>query len=134
MRSVRSSYDGGAGGERAVVGPAASPKNKTLGAGQRQQHEQMIHELHQRHQQQQQQQQQQLYSQSSSIDPALLQQLLLKMQEMEQGLYADAAAIDSFPIFNDIVQPISAPQAGRYGRGARCSLPWAVAAAVYCGC
>jgi hypothetical protein len=91
VRSVRSSYDGAAGGERVAAAPVASPKTKASAAGQRQQHEQMIHELHQRHQQQQ-----QLYSQPSSIDPALLQQLLLKMQEMEQGLYANSTASDSF--------------------------------------
>jgi hypothetical protein len=103
--------------------PVALANSKSLGTGQRQQHEHMIHELQQRHNQQQ-QQQQQLYSQPSSIDPALLQQLLLKMQEMEQGLCVNAALVVFFPRLTTNSQSFGAPQAGRDGRGANVICHW----------
>ncbi len=109
----------GAGG-RGVSG-LASPSRVSFSSPQRQQqqqqqqrHEHMIQESHQH-----QVQQHQLYSQSSAVDPALLQQLLQKMQEMERGLCVDARLSLLFTSrgfgyvyeCNAVLQPLCSPQA-----------------------
>jgi hypothetical protein len=104
-------------GGRGVSG-LASPSRVSFSSPQRQQqqqqqqrHEHMIQESHQH-----QVQQHQLYSQSSAIDPALLQQLLQKMQEMERGLCVDALLFTA-RVFgydyecNAVLQPLCSPQA-----------------------
>ncbi len=86
---MRGSFDAGAWSAGHVMSPAASPNRVSIGTPQRQQQQQqqqLRHEHMMRESRLAEQQQQQLYSQPSTIDPALLQQLLHKMHEMELGL------------------------------------------------
>ena len=98
----------------------ASPSRVSFSSPQRQQQQQQQQQQRHEHMlqesQQQQVQQQQLYSQPSTMDPALLQQLLQKMQEMERGLYVDALLFTEGVYgcvyeCNQVVQPLCPSQA-----------------------
>jgi hypothetical protein len=110
-----SRYEAGGRGVSGLASPSrvsfSSPQRQQQQQQQQQRHEHMLQESHQH-----QLQQQQLYSQSSTIDPALLQQLLQKMQEMERGLYVDAllftaGVLGSGYECNAVLQPLCPSQA-----------------------